>query len=126
MNWIVPRGLSATMLAKMVRSLGGPKYDGKYLHWIVKQKLGDIRLHETLTNIVIPTFDIKSLQPTIFSSYQVSICSSSASFPQVCTNFQYFSLFCASLSINILSACSSPILSFNFFVALASCCAWLT
>ncbi|KAJ6709802.1 PATATIN [Salix koriyanagi] len=30
------------------------------------------RLHETLTNVVIPTFDIKYLQPTIFSSYQVT------------------------------------------------------
>lgn len=59
------------MLAKVVRSLGGPKYDGKYLHDVIREKLGDIRLHETITNIVIPTFDIKSLQPIIFSSYQV-------------------------------------------------------
>jgi len=28
-------------------------------------------LRQTLTNIVIPTFDIKRLQPTIFSNYQV-------------------------------------------------------
>jgi patatin-like phospholipase/acyl hydrolase len=41
------------------------------LHSIVKEKLGDTRLHQTLTNIVIPTFDIKRLQPTIFSSYKV-------------------------------------------------------
>ncbi|KAJ6867478.1 hypothetical protein NC652_038628 [Populus alba x Populus x berolinensis] len=40
-------------------------------HNIVKEKLGDTRLHQTLTNIVIPTFDIKRLQPTIFSSYKV-------------------------------------------------------
>ena len=49
----------------------GPKYDGNFLHSIVKEKLGDTRLHQTLTNIVIPTFDIKRLQPTIFSSYKV-------------------------------------------------------
>lgn len=60
------------MLAKVIRSLGGPKYDGKYLHEVVREKLGEIRLHETLTNVVIPTFDIKCLQPIIFSSYQVS------------------------------------------------------
>ncbi|AES59488.1 patatin-like phospholipase [Medicago truncatula] len=54
-----------------MRSLGGPKYDGKYLHQVVREKLGDIRLHETLTNIVVPTFDIKTLQPIIFSSYQL-------------------------------------------------------
>jgi patatin-like phospholipase/acyl hydrolase len=55
-----------------MRSLGGPKYDGKYLHEVVREKLGDIKLHETVTNIVIPTFDIKTLQPIIFSSYQVN------------------------------------------------------
>lgn len=64
-------GVGATMLAKMVRSLGGPKYDGKYLHEVVREKLGDISLHETLTNVVIPAFDIKSMQPIIFSSYQI-------------------------------------------------------
>lgn len=57
----------------MVRSLGGPKYDGKYLREVVREKLGETRLHETLTNIVIPTFDIKSLQPIIFSSYQIKM-----------------------------------------------------
>jgi patatin-like phospholipase/acyl hydrolase len=51
--------------------LRGPKYYGNFLHSIVKEKLGDTRLHQTLTNIVIPTFDIKRLQPTIFSSYKV-------------------------------------------------------
>ncbi|XVE94853.1 hypothetical protein REPUB_Repub02eG0045400 [Reevesia pubescens] len=56
---------------KVIKALSGPKYDGKFLHSLVKEKLGDIRLHQTLTNVVIPTFDIKLLQPTIFSSYQV-------------------------------------------------------
>ncbi|XP_045819862.1 patatin-like protein 2 [Trifolium pratense] len=65
------RGLGETIVAKVMRSLGGPKYDGKYLHEVVTQKLGDIRLHETITKIVIPTFDIKTLQPIIFSSYQL-------------------------------------------------------
>ncbi|BAT82690.1 hypothetical protein VIGAN_03274100 [Vigna angularis var. angularis] len=66
-------GLGGTIIANLVRSLGGPKYDGKYLHQVVRQKLGDIRLHETLTNVVIPTFDIKSMQPIIFSSYQMKM-----------------------------------------------------
>ncbi|PNS96559.2 hypothetical protein POPTR_017G134101v4 [Populus trichocarpa] len=57
--------------ANLVKTLRGPKYDGKFLHSIVKEKLGDTWLHQTLTNIVIPTFDIKRLQPTIFSSYNV-------------------------------------------------------
>jgi patatin-like phospholipase/acyl hydrolase len=58
-------------IGKLFRSLAGPKYDGKYLHSVVREKLGEIRVHETLTNIVIPTFDIKTMQPTIFSSYKI-------------------------------------------------------
>ncbi|KAJ9674468.1 hypothetical protein PVL29_023801 [Vitis rotundifolia] len=58
-------------VTKVVTALSGPKYDGKYLHNLVKEKLGETRLHQTLTNVVIPTFDIKCLQPTIFSTYQV-------------------------------------------------------
>uniref|UniRef100_A0A2P2KDJ9 Patatin n=1 Tax=Rhizophora mucronata TaxID=61149 RepID=A0A2P2KDJ9_RHIMU len=61
---------------KVVKALSGPKYDGKYLHQLVKEKLGDKHIHQTLTDVVIPTFDIKRLQPTIFSSYQVKNCPS--------------------------------------------------
>ncbi|XP_038716472.1 patatin-like protein 2 [Tripterygium wilfordii] len=57
--------------ARTVKSLTGPKYDGKYLHEIIKEKLGDVKLHQTLTNVVIPAFDIKILQPAIFSTFQV-------------------------------------------------------
>lgn len=56
----------------LFRTVSGPKYDGKYLHDLLRKELGDQRLHQTLTNVVIPTFDIKKLQPTIFSSYQVN------------------------------------------------------
>ncbi|KAL1219608.1 Patatin-like protein 2 [Cardamine amara subsp. amara] len=55
----------------LLKSLTGPMYDGRYLHQLIKDKLGDTRLDQTLTNVVIPTFDIKYLQPTIFSSYEV-------------------------------------------------------
>ncbi|EOA27411.1 hypothetical protein CARUB_v10023546mg [Capsella rubella] len=55
----------------LVKSLTGPKYDGEYLHQLIHAKLGDTKLNQTLTNVVIPTFDIKHLQPTIFSSYEV-------------------------------------------------------
>ncbi|KAM2913830.1 hypothetical protein COP2_044435 [Malus domestica] len=54
-----------------LKVLGKPKYDGKYLHSLLKEKLGDKHLRHTLTNVVIPTFDIKRLQPVIFSSYQL-------------------------------------------------------
>ncbi|KAL9461432.1 hypothetical protein AB3S75_004430 [Citrus x aurantiifolia] len=46
----------------------GPKYDGKYLRTLVNELLGDVTVKETLTNVVIPTFDIKLLQPVIFST----------------------------------------------------------
>ncbi|PON43971.1 Patatin-related protein [Parasponia andersonii] len=64
-------GLFGTVLGT-VQDATGPKYDGKYLHNLITKLLGTTRLHETLTNVVIPTFDIKKLQPTIFSSYQAT------------------------------------------------------
>ncbi|KAL8154003.1 hypothetical protein V2J09_011763 [Rumex salicifolius] len=54
----------------MLRVMEGPKHDGEHLRNIVIEKLGDKKLDETLTNIVIPTFDIKRMRPTIFSSYE--------------------------------------------------------
>ncbi|KAI0495269.1 hypothetical protein KFK09_025419 [Dendrobium nobile] len=57
--------------SNLVSEFAGPKYDGKYLHSLIKGILGDTKLHQTLTNVVIPTFDIKLLQPTIFSSFEV-------------------------------------------------------
>ncbi|KAL6207820.1 hypothetical protein ACLB2K_018773 [Fragaria x ananassa] len=56
---------------KIIKALAGPKYDGKYLHGLVRETLGDKKLNQTLTNVVIPAFDIKSLQPAIFSSFEV-------------------------------------------------------
>ncbi|XP_007017310.2 PREDICTED: patatin-like protein 2 [Theobroma cacao] len=58
-------------VTNMIKRVLGPKYDGKYLHGVLKERLGYTRLHQTLTNVVIPTFDIKKLQPVIFSSYEV-------------------------------------------------------
>ncbi|XP_038900438.1 patatin-like protein 2 [Benincasa hispida] len=46
----------------------GPKYDGKYLRSLIKELLGDITLKQTLTQVIIPAFDIKLLQPVIFST----------------------------------------------------------
>ncbi|KAK3004126.1 hypothetical protein RJ639_020117 [Escallonia herrerae] len=57
--------------ARVIKALWGPRYDGKHLRKIVKKKLEKIHLSQTLTNVVIPTFDVKKLQPTIFSSYRV-------------------------------------------------------
>ncbi|XP_030440845.1 patatin-like protein 2 isoform X2 [Syzygium oleosum] len=53
---------------KRLRAFMGPKYDGKKLRSIVNGLLGDTTLSQTLTNVVIPTFDIKHFQPVIFST----------------------------------------------------------
>ncbi|KAL8090050.1 patatin-like protein 3 [Apium graveolens] len=49
-------------------SAAGPMYDGKYLRLIIKELLGNITMNQTLTDVIIPTFDIKLLQPMIFST----------------------------------------------------------
>ncbi|XP_062075351.1 patatin-like protein 3 [Humulus lupulus] len=49
-------------------TLTGPKYDGKYLHSLLNSLLGDLTLSQTLTTIVVPAFDIKLVQPCIFST----------------------------------------------------------
>ncbi|GKU93339.1 hypothetical protein SLEP1_g6939 [Rubroshorea leprosula] len=48
----------------------GHKCDGKYLHELLREKLGNTKLHQTLTNVVIPAFDIETDQPVFFSTYE--------------------------------------------------------
>ncbi|XP_078444477.1 patatin-like protein 2 [Wolffia australiana] len=58
-------------IINIFRAFMGPRYSGKYLHQIIREKLGNTRLRQAITNVVIPTFDIRHLQPTIFSSYEL-------------------------------------------------------
>ncbi|KAK4269906.1 hypothetical protein QN277_023003 [Acacia crassicarpa] len=51
----------------------GPKYDGKELRYFLRLAFNQTRLSQTLTNVVIPTYDLKLSHPTIFSSFQVLI-----------------------------------------------------
>ncbi|CAI0553690.1 unnamed protein product [Linum tenue] len=60
-------------VVKLWKVLTGPQYDGKYLRKAIRKMLGSSKLHDSLTNLVIPTFDIKKLQPVIFSSYQTLV-----------------------------------------------------
>ncbi|KAL4196940.1 hypothetical protein AMTRI_Chr04g185620 [Amborella trichopoda] len=65
---------SSGVLASTTKLMGvvsRPKYDGKYLHDLIRRELGDKKLHQTLTNIVVPTFDIRIMQPAVFSTYQL-------------------------------------------------------
>ncbi|PWZ57310.1 Patatin-like protein 2 [Zea mays] len=66
---IFPPGGGAGGPLGLLKKLSGPKYDGKYLHALVRDLLGETRVSQALQNIVIPTFDIKLLQPTVFSKY---------------------------------------------------------
>ena len=49
----------------------GPEYDGKYLRSLTNGLLGNLTVKQTLTDVIIPTFDIKLLQPVIFSTNDV-------------------------------------------------------
>ncbi|PRQ47917.1 putative galactolipase [Rosa chinensis] len=57
-----------TSIQSLVGAVTGPKYDGNYLRTLTTGLLGDLTIKETLTNVIIPTFDIKHLQPVIFST----------------------------------------------------------
>ncbi|GJZ50910.1 patatin-like protein 2, partial [Tanacetum coccineum] len=66
------RGVGASIV-NTVKMVFGPKYNGKYLREVIREQLGNTRLNDTLTNVVIPTFDTKRLQPTIFSTYEAKV-----------------------------------------------------
>lgn len=48
-----------------------PRYDGKEFHQILENELGETRLHQVLTNVVISSFDIKRNKPVIFTNSEL-------------------------------------------------------
>ncbi|KAL1824321.1 patatin-like protein 1 [Daucus carota subsp. sativus] len=60
-------------IPKVLRALKGPKYDGKYKRKMIRNLLANTRLHQTLTRVVIPTFDISLLQPIVFSTSEAAV-----------------------------------------------------
>ncbi|KAK2372698.1 patatin protein [Trifolium repens] len=60
-------------LINITKALTGSKYNGKYLHSLIRNMTEDTLLSQTLTNVVIPTYDVLNLKPTIFSSYQINV-----------------------------------------------------
>ncbi|KAF6173860.1 hypothetical protein GIB67_039811 [Kingdonia uniflora] len=127
-SWMVRRGPFASARETMV-AVSGPKYDGKYLHSLIKENLGGTRLRHTLTNVVIPTFDIKRLQPTIFSSFEVKnkpsldallsdICISTSAAPTFLPAHHFVNEFSHGKvrEFNLIDGCYNPIKShFNIF-----------
>ncbi|KAF6135189.1 hypothetical protein GIB67_035260 [Kingdonia uniflora] len=57
-------------IQSMFTAATGPKYDGKYLRTLAQKLLGDTTVDQTLTNVLIPAYDIKLLQPTIFTTLE--------------------------------------------------------
>ncbi|KAJ1698907.1 hypothetical protein LUZ63_007419 [Rhynchospora breviuscula] len=55
----------------IVAQLHGPKYGGEYLHSKIEELLGDTKIHDALTSIVIPAYDCKRNTPVIFSKSEV-------------------------------------------------------
>ncbi|KAL1814848.1 hypothetical protein ACET3Z_017422 [Daucus carota] len=54
-------------------STNGPKYNGKYLKSIIKDLLDTKTMNQTLADVIIPTFDIKLIQPMVFSTSDAKI-----------------------------------------------------
>ncbi|XP_062156879.1 patatin-like protein 2 isoform X3 [Alnus glutinosa] len=65
---IFPQKRASCSMTSMLGAMMGPKYNGKYLRSMINELLGNLTLKQTLTNVIIPTFDIKLLQPVIFST----------------------------------------------------------
>ncbi|KAE8770461.1 Patatin group A-3 [Hordeum vulgare] len=62
-----------TPIANLFGAVKGPKYDGKFLHDKIKSLTNDVTVADTVTNIIVPTFDIKYLQPVIFNTYEAKV-----------------------------------------------------
>ncbi|XP_042501435.1 patatin-like protein 5, partial [Macadamia integrifolia] len=60
---------SLNPFVEALRELLQPKYNGTNYYKVVREMIGGIRLDETVTNVVIPTYDMKLLKPTIFTSF---------------------------------------------------------
>ncbi|KQK16211.1 hypothetical protein BRADI_1g27430v3 [Brachypodium distachyon] len=56
--------------ANMFGAVMGPKYDGKFLHDKIKELTHKAKIKDMITNIIVPTFDVNTLQPIIFSTYE--------------------------------------------------------
>ncbi|KAE8673992.1 peroxidase 10-like [Hibiscus syriacus] len=65
----------------------GPKYDGDYLRKLTKDLLKDMSLKDTLTNLVIPTFDVKYMHAVVFTTKNAkSDVSNNAGLADVCNS----------------------------------------
>ncbi|OMO96217.1 Patatin/Phospholipase A2-related protein [Corchorus olitorius] len=59
-------------IVKFLEFLMYSKYDDKPLKDVIQDKVGDRKLRETLTNVLITSFNVQLLQPKVFSSLKAS------------------------------------------------------
>ncbi|XVF57449.1 hypothetical protein PTKIN_Ptkin06aG0206400 [Pterospermum kingtungense] len=52
----------------IIKKIVLPKYNAENLKKAIEDKVGERKLSETLANVIIPSYDIKLLQPTVFST----------------------------------------------------------
>ncbi|KAF8772308.1 hypothetical protein HU200_005900 [Digitaria exilis] len=57
-------------VAKLLGAVRGPKYEGALLHDKMRTLMRDLKVADTVTNVVVPAFDAKCLQPVIFNTYE--------------------------------------------------------
>eukprot|EP00253_Pinus_taeda_P022051 PITA_22051 len=65
-----PAGGISGWVGRAWRRLMGPAYSGDPLHQIIREILRDKKLGDTVTNVVIPAYDIKKQYPVIFSNFE--------------------------------------------------------
>jgi len=86
---------------RLGKTLLFPKYDGVKLHEVINEEMGQKLLSDALTNVIIPTFDIKLFQPIIFSSLEV-IDSSSLSIKHIPKSRKVLSIYIYSDQMQLL------------------------
>ncbi|OMO96216.1 Patatin/Phospholipase A2-related protein [Corchorus olitorius] len=69
-----PRSLLSWVekVIQLVKYIIHAKYEDKELKQVIKAMVGDRKLRQTLTNVIIPSFDVKLLQPKVFSTLKAS------------------------------------------------------
>lgn len=68
-----PVGTDFGGVRSLWRMIRGPRYSGNGLIETVTRLVGDMHLRETVTNVVIPSFDVATQQPVFFSSAHAKI-----------------------------------------------------
>ncbi|MCO5552676.1 hypothetical protein L7F22_006192 [Adiantum nelumboides] len=62
------RGGVLSSAEQLITMLHGPKYSSEGLESLLLEKLEDLKISDTTTELLIPTFDIKLMQPVFFST----------------------------------------------------------